>query len=184
MRSNIAKINRRRRAALVRAPGSCEITIMRLVVPLLFALISAACAAQAQSSHEPGAAQRIEACLSSALSEDREPQTCIGLGIEPCMDSPGGETTVGMINCHAAEQRRWQALIEAYLPQIRASQTSASASALDGYLTAHEAWRDARCQFAAALYEGGSLARVAASACMRDATADLAIDLFERLHAD
>jgi hypothetical protein len=51
---------------------------------------------------------------------------------------------------------------------------------LEAMLAEHERWAQARCAYAASLYEGGSLARVLRASCARDAEAELVLDLAVR----
>ena len=102
----------------------------------------------------------------------------------PCIDEPGGETTVGTRECLAAERAHWQALVDDYVRRLRADASPNALAALDAYVAAHDQWRGARCAYARTLYEGGSLAQVVSAACLRNATAEFAIDLFERVSED
>ena len=126
----------------------------------------------------------IEACVAAAFAEDRGLDTCIGVMSGPCIDEPGGETTVGMRECLGAERTQWQALVDDFVPRLKADASPNALAALEAYVAAHNDWRDARCAYARTVYEGGSLAQVVSAACLRNATAEFAIDLYERVNED
>ncbi|MBY0564887.1 MAG: DUF1311 domain-containing protein [Hyphomonadaceae bacterium] len=156
---------------------------MRSLILLIASLFVAACATPvgAQEDVSP-AASSLEACLAAAFAEERELATCMGVISGPCIDEPGGETTVGTRECLATERAQWQALVDEYVRRLKADATPNALAALEAYVAAHDEWRDARCAYARTLYEGGSLAQVVSAACLRNATAEFAIDLFERVN--
>jgi uncharacterized protein YecT (DUF1311 family) len=158
---------------------------MRSASPLVAALICVACAtpAPAQGGHT-NSAPLLQACLASASVQGREPCTCIGGISRPCFDEPGGETTVGSRDCLVGEQRLWQALADEYIQQLRADASASALGALDAHIAAHIGWRAARCRYASTHYINGSRSQVAATTCLRDATAFLAIDFYGRLHTN
>lgn len=180
-----AKINRRRRASVVCNACSWQSKGMRSLILLIASLFVAACATpvRAQEDATP-AASALEACLAAAFAEERELATCMDVVSGPCIDEPGGETTVGTRECLATERRQWQALVDEYVRRLKADATPTALAALEAYVAAHDQWRDARCAYARTLYEGGSLAQVVSAACLRNATAEFAIDLFERVNED
>lgn len=83
--------------------------------------------------------------------------------------------------CHLRERELWQGEVEALTARLRALESPLQIQHLEAALAAHEPWMQARCYYSALYFEGGSLARVVAAACLRTTTAELAIDLIERL---
>jgi uncharacterized protein YecT (DUF1311 family) len=185
MRRIAAEINRRRRASVVYNAWSWQSKAMRSLILLIASQFVAACATPVGAQEDATrAASSLEACLTSAFAEDRELSTCMGVVSGPCMDEPGGETTVGMRECLATERTQWQALVDEYVRRLEADATPSALVALEAYVAAHDTWRDARCAYARTVYEGGSLAQVVSAACLRNATAEFAIDLFEHVNED
>ena len=156
---------------------------MRTVLITLW-LLNVACVTPAPATSAPENQATLETCLAAAFADERELTTCMGAISGPCIDEPGGETTVGTRECLAAERTQWQALVEDYVQRLQANASPTASAALEAYVAAHDEWRDARCAYARTVYEGGSLAQVASAACLRNATAEFAIDLFERVNED
>ncbi|OQW58010.1 MAG: hypothetical protein A4S17_12140 [Proteobacteria bacterium HN_bin10] len=96
------------------------------------------------------------------------------------MDEPSGASTAGMVDCLARERDLWASQVVTLTARLRARESPTQIDQLNGMLAAHEQWIRAKCHYSASIYEGGSLARVLASACWRDTTAELALDLLER----
>lgn len=147
-----------------------------LALLFAFAAISA-CAtpapANAQSALDP-----IAACLANAEPDTR--RECIGIVTGPCIEEPGGETTAGSMLCHLRERDLWRAQVGTLTEQLRVRESTLQVQHLNAMLAAHEPWMQARCSYSALYFEGGSLARVVAAACLRTTTAELAINLLER----
>jgi len=125
-----------------------------------------------------------EACLArhgwSEAAED-----CAGLAAERCMDdTPGGQTTAGMVQCLDAEARWWEGrLARALSARAEADRRtdaemralgSAVAPLLPALQATDAAWRAHRaalCAYEAAQWMGGTGAGPAALACHIDETA-------------
>lgn len=149
---------------------------MRLVA-LIFALFAvSACATPVAA--ETSAPDAIASCLASADREAR--RACIGVVEAPCMDEPAGVTTVGMIRCLTREQELWNAQVTELVARARAQESPTQVAQLNRMLQLYEPWLNARCSYSASINEGGSMARIVAAACVRNMTADLAIDMLER----
>lgn len=147
-------------------------------ISLLFAIVfMSACAAPARV-HAETRPSAIAFCLASAAPEER--RACMGIVAGPCIDAPGGETTAGSMFCHLRERDLWQAQVETLAADLRTRESPLQVAHLDAMLSAHEPWMQARCSYSALIFEGGSLARVVAAACLSTTTAELAIDLLER----
>ena len=142
---------------------------------VILALIAASCSPVAPQSAEAQQQASIAACVAAATTHDALWQ-CKGVAASPCMNTPGGETTMGMIDCNGREQEQWQALMDAEIARVNADDDGRSAQ-LAASNAAWEAWRQAECEYQASEYEGGSLAGVMAAACSADLTADRVIAL-------
>jgi hypothetical protein len=123
----------------------------------------------------------VENCLLSAGDHQAAQNTCVGQFASNCIENtPGGETTAGMVQCVESERWQWENVRGAAVITLRANETPGQLSLLDASLTEHRRWADARCSYEASIYEGGSLSIVIAAQCMRDAVAEHAIYLRNR----
>lgn len=147
------------------------------ILALLFALSTiGACATPVAA--ETSTPDAVAACLSSAAPDTR--RACIGVVAGPCMDGDGGVTTFGMIQCLTREQELWDAQVTTLVARARAEESPTQVAQLNTMLELYEPWLNARCSYSASINEGGSMARIVAAACVRNTTADLAIDMLER----
>lgn len=121
----------------------------------------------------------IADCVAAAAGHGDQ-RACIGIVSRPCMELPGGVSTSGTVACLMREADQWAMVVSSQVERLRASESASQLDHLNGMLAAHETWRRARCHYQASIYEGGSLARVVAASCMRDTTADLALELIAR----
>lgn len=151
---------------------------MRAVLLMSLVLISVSCASPPRSVAQPASNRPVSECVAIAGPEQRA--SCIGDVARACMESPGGETTGGSVACFERERAQWQTLRESVVAELRGRESPTQLALLDTALAQHESWSRARCAYAASIYEGGSLARVVAAQCMRDAAAEHAIELIGR----
>ena len=130
--------------------------------------------------------QAAQGCTAAAGDTTVAIVACIGAAADPCMDQPGGETTLGMGQCLTAETRDWDMLLNAWYD--KALQRAGSRDAASGgeaptapvLRQAQRAWiayRDESCRYEALRYQGGSMAGVAQASCLRDMTARQALRL-------
>ncbi|MGD9980506.1 MAG: lysozyme inhibitor LprI family protein [Hyphomonadaceae bacterium] len=147
------------------------------ILALLFGIAISACTTpglpQAQSS-----APDVAGCVAEAQPEAR--RACIGLVSSRCMEEPGGDTTVGMVQCAQAETRQWEAIRHRQIVALRARESESQLALLDAALTEQARWALANCSYEASRYEGGTLAQVVAATCIRDQTAELTLSLIAR----
>lgn len=143
-----------------------------IVLAMVFACFGMSAPAAAQTSTSDAA---LEACVAAAGASRAALEGCKSAVSEPCIETPGGETTAGMVRCFDAEARAWTSVMDAALQ--RASANATRTSHLTAAQQAWTAWREAECRYEASLYEGGSLARAQSSACYANLTADRAIML-------
>lgn len=136
--------------------------------------------AQAEASNRP-----IEACLSAAGQDHAAQRACVGALTNACIESDDSmASTAGMVMCAQGERSQWAALGQSYAATLRARESETQNALLDAMIAAQPQWAQTRCAYAASYYEGGSLARYLAAACMRDAEAELALELYARLQDD
>ncbi|MBV0892283.1 DUF1311 domain-containing protein [Paracoccus sp. Z118] len=143
----------------------------------------------------------LQSCLSGArgalaagAARIDDVMDCVGNQADICMSLPDGQTTMGMIDCLAAETGWW----DVQLNEIYAAQRQGRAALqddigsdqmpppLDSLVEMERAWigwRDKWCTFEASAYAGGSLARVVAARCLLDETARHALRLAADLDA-
>ncbi|MCB5198169.1 Uncharacterized conserved protein YecT, DUF1311 family [Loktanella sp. DSM 29012] len=154
---------------------------MKFVLICALAL-SGATAATAQDLVYSNAA--TEACLATVTGLDR--LGCVGASAGACMvDTPGGDTTVGMGGCFDRERQFWDdALNEAYAALMVIYTESDAFAASEGMnlpvqsdalRDMQRAWigyRDARCDFERAKWGGGTGGGPATIQCLMGLTAE------------
>jgi uncharacterized protein YecT (DUF1311 family) len=105
----------------------------------------------------------------------------------------GGDTTLGMVACTAAETAAWDTLLnEVYAALMIEARRRAGAAADEGreapdhealLREAQRAWlvfRDADCAQEVAVWEEGSTGRIAGAYCMLDRTATRVLELTDK----
>lgn len=115
---------------------------------------------------------------------------CVGRAAQACMNAPGGDTTIGMIECLQGELGYWdKRLNAAYAQRISAARQEdaemnkirSSASTLEDSLRKMQrAWisyRDAACLYEQAQWQGGTGGGPATAACHMHETARQALRL-------
>lgn len=165
---------------------------MTLLTPIRTGLMAAglllafSAAAQTQPRFSP---QATEACVTqaSAASPNLSGQAvldCPGRAAQACMQTPGGDTTVGMITCLQGELSFWDTRLnaaygkrmaaakaeDAEMARIRAATTSL-ADTLKNMQRAWIAFRDASCLYEQAQWMGGTGGGPATLACHLHETA-------------
>ena len=127
----------------------------------------------------------VDECLLDA----ERPADCIGVTVSECVAQPGGDTTVGMVDCIAAETAAWDAILNeeygATMEDFRQRDATGDIAAPDmtraGTLrNAQRAWmafRDAECRAQYAIWGGGTLRQVVGANCVFTETAERAIEL-------
>ena len=155
----------------------------------LFLLILLALPAMAQDVAFDTAA--TEACLAT----DAPAESCIGLAADACRrDTDGGDTTVGMGACLAAEVAYWDASLNAAYDALRVRTRAIDAESLDygfevpsqaeALQAMQRAWipfRDAACDYERSKWGGGTGQGPAGAACLLRQTARQALALEDDL---
>lgn len=168
---------------------------MRCVLLLAAALASApllVCAAQADPvfSPEPTAACVAAAAAATPSLSGSAVLDCVGKASQACMGTPGGDTTIGMIDCLQDELRYWdKRLNEAYGKRLAAARKEdaemtgagkATPSVENSLRNMQRAWisfRDAACLYEQSQWMGGSGGGPATAACQMQETARQALRL-------
>ena len=147
------------------------------------------CLGQAQSDQAQSDSARPD------IAEDALPG-CIGVAAAACMQVPGGDTTVGMVQCLSAEAEDWDKLFnKAYKTAMTAAEAadaglaqlgSAASPAAPVLRQAQRHWiafRDASCTYESVRFQGGTAGGPAAADCMMRLTAAQALRLMEMTEA-
>lgn len=154
--------------------------MLRLIIPCL--LLSACSTAPVAARETEAPRSAVEACLTGAAQDRAARSACIGRVTATCIDSDdANSTTPGMVGCANGERMQWAELRDRYAELLRARESESQRALLEDALAQHASWTRARCAYAASMYEGGTLARFAGAACMRDSDAEFAIELHGRL---
>ena len=126
----------------------------------------------------------VAACLSAVVDGTR--RDCIGVAADACMiETPGGNSTVGMGGCLSREYDVWDRMLNAayrdLLDLYAVSDAEASANGwtepaqvptLKAMQRAWIAYRDARCDFERAKWSGGTGQGPATAHCLMEMTAE------------
>jgi len=148
--------------------------------------------AQAEPVFAPDA---TEACVSEAYSTSpglsgHAVLTCIGRAAAACMMTPGGDTTIGMMECLDGEVRYWDVRLNtAYAERVAIAKEqdaemrdlgSAAASIEESLRAMQRSWiafRDASCLYEQVQWMGGTGGGPATAACHMHETARQALKL-------
>jgi uncharacterized protein YecT (DUF1311 family) len=147
---------------------------MRTPAFLVAALVATAMLA---SPALAGDAETIAACLKAEHKANHDGHACIGRVSDPCLQRPGGETTVGMVQCADRETKIWDDLLNGEYQRLLGVLDGKAAASVR---TAQRAWitlRDADCQVPYDLFEGGTMAQPIAANCVLNHTAQRTLQL-------
>lgn len=130
-----------------------------------------------------------ETCVSQAQAASKSLSgyavlDCVGHAAQLCMSSPGGDTTIGMIDCLQGELHYWdKRLNTAYAKRMADAKTqdaelrklkSAAPSLEEALRKMQRSWiayRDAACLYEQAQWQGGTGSGPATAACQMNETA-------------
>lgn len=102
---------------------------------------------------------------------------CIGMVASPCMETEEGQSTMGMIGCHARELAVWDAMLNDNYAALEDATSPAEFQALRDIQVKWIAYREAKCGWPAVFFQGGTIAGPLAAACLNDMTARRANEL-------
>lgn len=166
--------------------------VVPLAVTVLAFNIAIAGPAQAEPVFAPDA---TEACVSEVYATSpglsgHAVLDCVGRAAAACMMTPGGDTTIGMMECLDGERDYWDARLNtAYAERMNIAKEqdaemrelgSAAASIEERLLAMQRAWisfRDASCLYEQAQWMGGTGGGPATEACHMHETARQALKL-------
>ncbi|MDT1061643.1 lysozyme inhibitor LprI family protein [Paracoccus sp. CPCC 101403] len=154
---------------------------------LALALLLATPAVADEPAYDPNI---LTACLDRTAGDTGNARVCIGEASTACMAKPGGDTTVGMGNCLAAETKDWDALLNREYTRLlkRAEEADADlvklGSAADPAAPVLKqsqrdwiAFRDSSCRYEAVRFQGGTAGGPASANCMMQLTGEQALRL-------
>ena len=127
----------------------------------------------------------IPTCL-DRVAAGGDPAACIGAAADPCMAQPGGQTTLGMVQCLTAETHDWDSLLNRWYGKAMDRAKSRDRDSGGDEPTAPVlkqaqrnwiAYRDESCRYEALRYQGGSIAGVVRARCLQELTARQALRL-------
>ncbi len=115
---------------------------------------------------------KIEACVEKNQAAGRHRDAlCLELVAGPCRALPGGETTLGMVDCLKRELAAWDSLLNRYYGALMRQLDQPARTALRDAQRAWIPFRDKACAFGPAVYQGGSIGRPLAAQCLMEETA-------------
>ena len=136
----------------------------------------------------------LVSCLQETEGSEADPDSCVGGASAACMAKPGGDTTVGMVDCLSAEAGDWDARMNDWygkaLKQAEAADAdlkklgSAAEPAAPVLKQAQRDWiafRDSSCRFQSLRFQGGTAGGPAAATCLMQTTATQALHLRDLL---
>lgn len=135
-------------------------------------------------SPEPTSACVAAAVAASPSLSGSAVLDCVGRAAQACMNTPGGDTTIGMLDCLQSELAYWdKRLNAAYAKRVAAakkddaemkSARTAASSIEESLRKMQRAWisfRDAACLYEQSLWMGGTGGGPATAACHMQETA-------------
>lgn len=138
--------------------------------------------AKAQEKATPEDRAAIQKCLDAAKKSGAAAETCIGTVQKPCLESPDGQSTLGMKICSGREMAAWderlnrfyQALLHGGIGAVQAERGQRKLTGADVLRDAQRAWlnfRDKKCDAAGLPMEGGTGAGILVADCYMVETA-------------
>ncbi len=156
----------------------------RLIASFIFASVGVGMA-HAQDAATAQDRAVIDKCLADAKKTKALPESCIGAVQKPCLDTPDGQSTLGMRECSNREAAVWdERLNKAYkalldeLGSVDAERDGKNVKGADLIRDAERAWltfRDKQCDVTGLPMEGGSGAGVLIDDCYLEQTAQHAL---------
>lgn len=106
---------------------------------------------------------------------------CIGTIADPCLETDEGQSTYGMIACSGRELAVWDAMLNDNYAALKDTLPESGFRALRDTQLKWIAYRDAKCEWPAVFFEGGTISGPIAAACLNEATARRANELADYL---
>lgn len=120
----------------------------------------------------------VRSCHESAAVAESTPR-CLGQAANQCQMLPGGDTTIGIVECVQAETAVWDALLNAEYIATRDA-FGAGDGLAEALLTSQRAWiafRDAECSLRYKRWQGGTIRSVVHANCLMVFTSRRGIEL-------
>lgn len=156
----------------LRSKSSGDVRKMKALKALALACGLALSAPYAAAADD---ASVITTCLREQAEKSKDAHACIGRVAEPCMETPDGQSTPGMVACSQREMKIWDGLLnEAYQRLLKGLKPEAA----EDVRKAQRIWltlRDADCRVPYYFYNGGTIVQVLGAGCLLDHTAERAI---------
>jgi uncharacterized protein YecT (DUF1311 family) len=146
-------------------------TPIEALIAMLFGVLAFAVPAAADD------AGKIKACLTTEHDAGRSGRDCIGSVSDPCLQSPGNESTTSMVQCVDRETQIWDDLLNADYQRLLGSLEGKAAESVRQAERAWIAARDADCKVPYDIYEGGTMARLDGANCVLEHTATRVLQL-------
>jgi uncharacterized protein YecT (DUF1311 family) len=106
---------------------------------------------------------------------------CIGTIARPCVDTDEGQSTYGMMECHGRELAVWDSMLNDNYTALKDAVSDTEFRALRDTQLKWIAYRDAKCEWPAVFFEGGTISGPISASCLNEATARRANELAEYL---
>jgi len=123
--------------------------------------------------------QVIHDCLEAsrdASARDVE-RDCVGSVANPCIDKPENQSTQGMAGCGYREEAIWDALLNDWYGSAREFMSAPLRGEFRDVQRQWITWRDAKCGFERAKFEGGTMGIPIAAICLMETTARRALEV-------
>lgn len=170
-----------------KCPTTCATAMLTAAFVLYHATVSQADPVFTPTLTETCVAEAREASPSLSASAVLD---CAGRSAQACMNSPGGDTTIGMIDCLQGELQYWdKRLNTAYVARVAAARKEdadmkrikSSVPSIEESLRRMQrswiAYRDAACFYEQSQWQGGTGGGPATAACHMQETARQALKL-------
>ena len=125
---------------------------------------------------DPGA---VRACFAGTRTGETRP-ACLGAAARRCQARPGGETTMGLVDCIQGEAAAWDAVLNEEYRATRAALSARGEALASSLLAAQRAWiayRDAECRLSHDRWGDGTLRGVVHANCILGFTAERSLEL-------
>ena len=154
-------------------------TTMAILFLMFIALISGPAYAQELRFTEQDD-QLMQACMADAINSEAR-RACVKTAAAACFEEPDGYTTYGTTNCYLREETWWDDQLNKSYGDLRKRLSPELFEALKQAQIAWLPYRDAKCDFAYKIYEGGPIRHILFSNCKLHTTASRANDLLDIL---
>lgn len=159
------------------------------IAPLALVLLLSAGGAASAGAAFPEDEIEVQSCIegvrdfnsSADPGQEASRDECIGTIARPCLESDDGRSTLGMVECYERELAVWDAMLN---DNYQALKDAVSPEAFRSLRDTQQKWidyRDARCEWPAVFFEGGTIAGPIGAACLNEATGRRANELADYL---